>query len=70
MSAEGILIHYLRVAMQERTLAESPEKFYRQRGLLPLLLILVAALTVLSMVDIPWVRDLAQKRFTAIELRR
>jgi 4-hydroxybenzoate polyprenyltransferase len=65
-----IFIHYLRVAMQERTLAESPEKFYRQRGLLPLLLILVAALTVLSMVDIPWVRDLAQKRFTAIELRR
>jgi 4-hydroxybenzoate polyprenyltransferase len=65
-----IFIHYLRVAMQERTLAESPEKFYRQRGLLPLLALLVAALTVLSFVDIPWVRDLAQSRFTAIELRR
>lgn len=65
-----MFIHYLRVAMQERTLAESPEKFYRQRGLVPLLMALVAALTLLSLVDIPAVERLTQSRFTSIEFGR
>ena len=65
-----MFIHYLRVAMQERTLAESPEKFYHQRGLVPLLLALVAAVTLLSIVDMPVIERLAQSRFTSIELGR
>jgi 4-hydroxybenzoate polyprenyltransferase len=65
-----MFIHYLRVAMTEHSLAESPEKFYRQRGLVPLLVALIAAVTLLSIVDIPPVAQLVQSRFTLIDFSR
>ena len=63
-------IHYLHVALRDSTLAEAPESFYLQKGLLPLLVALAVAITVLSVVDIPLVERLTQSRFTAIDFLR
>lgn len=65
-----IFIHYLRLAVSDRTLAESPESFYLQRGLVPLIVALAVAVTVLSLVDIPMVEWLTQSRFTEIRFGR
>jgi 4-hydroxybenzoate polyprenyltransferase len=63
-----LFTHYLRVALEDTSLAESPEKFYRQRGLVPIVLALVAAVAVLSVVDIPIIERLIESRFTLIQL--
>jgi len=65
-----MFMHYLRIAMMEGTLAESPEKFYRQRGLMPILVALIAAVAVLSVIDIPVLERLIQSRFTVIDFSR
>ena len=61
-----IFLHYLRVAVRDSSLGESPESFYLQKGLVPLLVALAVAFTVLSLVDIPVVEWLTQRRFTEL----
>jgi 4-hydroxybenzoate polyprenyltransferase len=63
-----LFANHLYVALDDASLAQSPEKFYRQRGLIPILAALIVAVTVLSIVDIPLVEQLIQSRFTAIDL--
>jgi decaprenyl-phosphate phosphoribosyltransferase len=65
-----LFTHYLWVALNEQSLAETPEKFYRQRGLMPILFALIVAMAVLLIVDIPLVEQLIQSRFTLIDLSR
>jgi decaprenyl-phosphate phosphoribosyltransferase len=65
-----LFTHYLYVALNDRSLAEAPEKFYRQRGLMPILFALIVVVAVLSIVDIPIIERLIQSRFTSIDFSR
>ncbi|MGE3274346.1 MAG: UbiA family prenyltransferase [Vicinamibacterales bacterium] len=63
-----LFVHYFSTAMRRTSLAEAPEHFYSQPGVLPRLLALVAAVVVLSLVDIPVIEQLVNSRFTVISL--
>lgn len=64
-----LFAHQLYVALDEASIAQTPEKFYRQRGLLPIAVALVLAVAVLSVVDIPALDRLIHSRFPAVERR-
>ncbi|HEX8832011.1 MAG TPA: UbiA prenyltransferase family protein [Longimicrobium sp.] len=49
---------YLRLGFEPGSAAEAPEKLYRQRGLLASVVAAAAVMGVLSLVDVPAVRDL------------
>jgi decaprenyl-phosphate phosphoribosyltransferase len=49
----GFVSYYLHIALKEESAAQSPEKLYRERGLMAYLAICVMAFTVLMFVQIP-----------------
>ncbi|HEX8363622.1 MAG TPA: UbiA prenyltransferase family protein [Longimicrobium sp.] len=53
-----VMALYLRLGFEPGSAAEAPEKLYRQRGLLVAVVAAAAVMGVLSLVDVPVVRDL------------
>lgn len=58
--------HYLALAMQSGSSAQSPEKLVRERRLMLLVLLLSVAFLVLTFVDIPPLEGLAGQRYISI----
>ncbi|HME44438.1 MAG TPA: UbiA prenyltransferase family protein [Syntrophorhabdales bacterium] len=64
-----LFAYYLHMAMQRESAAQRPEELHKDRGLVIILMLLIAALTVLSFIDMPWLETILQSRFTEIHLK-
>lgn len=58
---------YLALAMHPESSAQKPEKLFRERGLMIMLLILVASFIVTTLVDIPILKTLTEQQYIVFE---
>jgi decaprenyl-phosphate phosphoribosyltransferase len=65
-----LFAYYLSDALGDTEAVQSPEPFYRRRGLVFIVLALVVLVTILTVVDIPVLEEVIQSRFPAIHLGR
>jgi decaprenyl-phosphate phosphoribosyltransferase len=65
-----LFAYYLYDALDDTAAAQAPERFYRRRGLMPIIAALIVVVVVLTFVDIPVLEQLIQSRFGAIRLGR
>jgi 4-hydroxybenzoate polyprenyltransferase len=63
-----LFAYQLRAALDDQSLVRGPEEFYRQPGLMVLMVALLLVVVALSFVDIPVVERLMHSEFTALEL--
>ena len=63
-----LIARYRDVALDDMALAESPQSLCRERGFAPIVAVLIVAVTILSIVDIPVLGRLNQSRIIAIDL--
>lgn len=58
---------YLALAMQPESSAQKPEKLFRERGLMIMLVILIALFLVTTLVDFPTLKTLTEQRYLVIQ---
>jgi 4-hydroxybenzoate polyprenyltransferase len=59
--------HYLALSMQPNSPAQKPEKLYRERGLILLVMLLAIDFTVTTLVSIPALDSLTQQRYIVVQ---
>jgi 4-hydroxybenzoate polyprenyltransferase len=59
--------YYFAIALSPHSSAQNPEKLYRERGLMVLLLSLAALFVLLSFVDISWLEQFAGQHFIVLK---
>lgn len=62
----ALFAHYLAISMQAGSSAQKPEKLVHERGLMVLVVLLSAALLLLTFVDVPALEGLAGQRYIQI----
>lgn len=64
----ALFAYYFALSLRPHSVAQTPEYLYRERLLMMILGGIIFAVAVLSLVDIPFVRNIVQARFTLINL--
>ena len=54
-----LFVAYLRLGLKEGSVAQTPEKLFRETGMLAVVVVLVITLVVLTVVDFPWLEFLS-----------
>jgi 4-hydroxybenzoate polyprenyltransferase len=54
-----LFVFYLRLGLKESSVAQTPEKLFRETGMLAVVAVLVITLVVLTLVDLPWLEFLS-----------
>lgn len=58
-----LFTYYLWLSLKDDVIVQSPEKMYKDRGLIAILLLLLTLIIILSFVDLPLIRELFHLRF-------
>lgn len=63
----ALFSHYLALSMQSGSSAQCPEKLFRERGLMILVIVLAGLFLVTTLVDFPVLRTLTEQRFIVVQ---
>ena len=63
----ALFVHYLTLSMHPGSSAQRPEVLYKEKGLVALLVLLTAAFSILSFVDLPWLSVLTSQSYIVIK---
>ena len=66
----ALFAHYLSLSLRSGSVAQKPEKLFRERRLMALSAMTVLALGVLSVIQVPLLQRLAEPHFIHLALRR
>jgi len=65
----AMFAHYLALSMRSGSVAQKPEKLFRERRLMVISGATVAALVILSFVDVPWLQGFTDPHFITVEAK-
>jgi len=66
----ALFAHYLSLSLRSGSVAQKPEKLFREKRLMAISLVTVLALAVLSFIQFPRLQALAEPHFISLEKKR